>query len=1087
MRTDKNTFRDFNSIIMDISNSWSSYNDVQKAEIATAIGGTYQRNRFLVLMQNMNVALKLQTVEANSAGNAMTRYGVYAKSTEAKMNDLTNTLQKMWMSLIKSDTINSFITGMTSVVKVIGQIASSPITAFVASLVAAGVAAKVLGVALNAIKLSEFAIGIYNVVTNIGMATGAMAKLAEFGAIFNPWILAAVAVTAVIYGTVKATEAMTWTLSDQGKAVDKLASSTSALNTQIKQLQSSSTPSSESQKTITLLEAQYKIEQDQLKVEKEKWAQMKLNSLTTISTESGSMGKVNVNTGKSTELDDYNKQLQDSLDLQNKIQDIQAKGSEGKGTLADTANLAKYNDQLVNNKSNLMKIYTSLLPLQKTLGKDLPSSVANLINQLGGFLKVNGDITTSIKSIEATATSAFGNIWDSDKTLYSNIVKDTDTLPALLYTAYGKDSKNFKTIADMKQATNAFLITALGKDWANFYGSQEEALQALIGGVSTVASTGVIPVTKGLSKTGSLPALKGSFSVGLPALKEVLPTKSVKTTKYATAAKAMSDALIKMENGLDKAANDALNSANNPSSYTPPGADGSGSSGAAAKTASVKDLEQAIIDTINQQSILDSKQNDSLSAQISAADSAKDYTKEIELQNQLLANQNKTVTDLQTANAKIHAEANSVRKTTSYNTATWFNADGTDSVAYLKLYNSASADTQTKLQGIHDKLVADATAWKSNKTAIDTVKTSITSTTSAIKNLILEQEKAVEQTKLDAATQKQADYQSALAAVNTLIEEQITKLNAQKDAINAANTATEDALTLEKDQAALNSAETEKNVRIYSVKTGWTWSTNQDAIDTANENLRQFNVQQQLAAIDAQIKGLDDYKSAWADTVNEYQNSQDTLHANELLTNDWESKIFDDRLTTLKTFADNYTAEQKKIADSTASIASITTQESGTTSNVTSSGTATSGTKVGDTVITGTGTGGAIHAYTVVGTGDTTKTTNGVYNPKSNLTSVQKYDGGGDWESGTMGVNLTGEKEHVLTPEQTKVWNQMPNLLSGLISMGRSNVASNSNMSTSNDRSSHLSIASMNVTSNNAGDFVKQMRNLVAITGNTPG
>lgn len=83
---------------------------------------TRQRNQFLVLMQNMNTALSLQTTEASSAGSAMNRYGVYATSTKARIDDFINTAQKMWTNVFNSSEINGVISAGNSVLNVVSQI-----------------------------------------------------------------------------------------------------------------------------------------------------------------------------------------------------------------------------------------------------------------------------------------------------------------------------------------------------------------------------------------------------------------------------------------------------------------------------------------------------------------------------------------------------------------------------------------------------------------------------------------------------------------------------------------------------------------------------------------------------------------------------------------------------------------------------------------------------------------------------------------------------------------------------------------------------------------------------------------------------
>ena len=75
-------------------------------------------------MQNFNKTLELQSTEAQSAGNAMDRYGVYATSTRAKIDDFVNTLQKMWQSALNSSVINGVIDSGTKVLNVISAIVS---------------------------------------------------------------------------------------------------------------------------------------------------------------------------------------------------------------------------------------------------------------------------------------------------------------------------------------------------------------------------------------------------------------------------------------------------------------------------------------------------------------------------------------------------------------------------------------------------------------------------------------------------------------------------------------------------------------------------------------------------------------------------------------------------------------------------------------------------------------------------------------------------------------------------------------------------------------------------------------------------
>jgi TP901 family phage tail tape measure protein len=124
IRDQSNNFINFNTVLTEVANKWSTLNTVERGQISTALAGTKQRNQFLILMQNFNKTLELQSAEANSAGNAMNRYGTYATSTQAKIDDFINTLQKFWQNVVNSSVINGVVGAGTDVINVISGINS---------------------------------------------------------------------------------------------------------------------------------------------------------------------------------------------------------------------------------------------------------------------------------------------------------------------------------------------------------------------------------------------------------------------------------------------------------------------------------------------------------------------------------------------------------------------------------------------------------------------------------------------------------------------------------------------------------------------------------------------------------------------------------------------------------------------------------------------------------------------------------------------------------------------------------------------------------------------------------------------------
>ena len=70
----------------------------------------------MALMNHYNDALKLEQKETDSAGSAMARYGTYAQSTKAKIDDLRGSIQRFWEQTINSSQINSAIDELNKLV-----------------------------------------------------------------------------------------------------------------------------------------------------------------------------------------------------------------------------------------------------------------------------------------------------------------------------------------------------------------------------------------------------------------------------------------------------------------------------------------------------------------------------------------------------------------------------------------------------------------------------------------------------------------------------------------------------------------------------------------------------------------------------------------------------------------------------------------------------------------------------------------------------------------------------------------------------------------------------------------------------------
>jgi hypothetical protein len=119
VRENATTFRNMDAVILDLSKTWSTLNDVEQSSIAKSVAGTRQRENFLVLMNNFDEVLRLQAESAGSSGLAMERYGIYLEETEAKMNVFKATAEALWLKTISSDTIQKVIELGTSLLEMV--------------------------------------------------------------------------------------------------------------------------------------------------------------------------------------------------------------------------------------------------------------------------------------------------------------------------------------------------------------------------------------------------------------------------------------------------------------------------------------------------------------------------------------------------------------------------------------------------------------------------------------------------------------------------------------------------------------------------------------------------------------------------------------------------------------------------------------------------------------------------------------------------------------------------------------------------------------------------------------------------------
>lgn len=109
LRTSATEFRDFGDVLDDVAAKWSSFSSVEQSTIATAFGGTRQKEQVITLFENYGQALGYMETSANSAGTAMKKYEAYSSGVEASIASLTATFQSFAQHTLDSDIIKWFV------------------------------------------------------------------------------------------------------------------------------------------------------------------------------------------------------------------------------------------------------------------------------------------------------------------------------------------------------------------------------------------------------------------------------------------------------------------------------------------------------------------------------------------------------------------------------------------------------------------------------------------------------------------------------------------------------------------------------------------------------------------------------------------------------------------------------------------------------------------------------------------------------------------------------------------------------------------------------------------------------------------
>ena len=100
--------RDWSDVLSELNDKWVALSDVEKNAIATAFGGTRQRNSFLVLMNNYDRVQEATQKAADSAGTAEDKYQAYTDSVEYSLKKIEQSWERFTIKLRSNEAMKAW-------------------------------------------------------------------------------------------------------------------------------------------------------------------------------------------------------------------------------------------------------------------------------------------------------------------------------------------------------------------------------------------------------------------------------------------------------------------------------------------------------------------------------------------------------------------------------------------------------------------------------------------------------------------------------------------------------------------------------------------------------------------------------------------------------------------------------------------------------------------------------------------------------------------------------------------------------------------------------------------------------------------
>lgn len=154
LRDTTGQFRDFDDVILEISDKWDSLDTNTQRYIATVAAGARQQSRFIALVADNERLTELVEGAQNSAGASDKQFEKTMESLTAKLNTLKNAYHEFLMGILDSNIIKGGVDALTGLFNILNNLAdlTGPLGGLVKVLMAVGMFMGGRSLVLNGIS-----------------------------------------------------------------------------------------------------------------------------------------------------------------------------------------------------------------------------------------------------------------------------------------------------------------------------------------------------------------------------------------------------------------------------------------------------------------------------------------------------------------------------------------------------------------------------------------------------------------------------------------------------------------------------------------------------------------------------------------------------------------------------------------------------------------------------------------------------------------------------------------------------------------------------------------------------------------------